>query len=236
MSRIARIVIPGLWHHITQRGNRREAIFFRDRDRRQYLDLLRRYCARNDVRITGYCLMSNHVHVLAVPARESGLARAFGQTHNDYARWLNVTRGDSGHLWQCRYFSCPMDEHHQWEALRYVELNPVRAGLVATAEDWPWSSAAAHLGERQASALLDMADWREQWCPGLWREALADGQMDDALLERIRQATRTGRLAAAETFVEKMESSLGRRLRPRKRGPKTKAAGLPGQSELQIRD
>ncbi len=165
MGRIARVVIPGVWHHITQRGNRRQTVFFRDSDRKQYLDLLRRYCARYGVKVTGYCLMTNHVHVLAVPLSQASLARAFGRAHNDYSRWLNVARGDTGHLWQSRYYSCPMDDDHQWAALRYVELNPVRAGLVAAAEDWVWSSAAAHVGANDAAPFLDLADWRHRWSP-----------------------------------------------------------------------
>ncbi len=235
VGRIARVVIPGVWHHVTQRGNRRQDVFFQDADRRQYLELLRRYCTRYGVRVTGYCLMTNHVHILAVPSGETSLARAFGQTHHDYARWLNMTRGDSGHLWQNRYFSCPMGEDYQWEALRYVELNPVRAGLVTAAEAWPWSSAAAHICDLAEETLLDFADWRQRWCSKEWREALSDGSNDAALLERIREATRTGRPAAADTLVKEMERKVGRRLRPNKRGPKLVVKVAPGQLELEIR-
>ena len=226
---MARAVIPGVWHHITQRGNRRQTVFFKDSDRKQYLDLLCRNCARYGVKVTGYCLMTNHVHILAVPARETGLAQAFGLTHNDYARWLNVARGDTGHLWQCRYYSCPMDEAHQWAALRYVELNPVRAGLVKSAEDWQWSSAAAHAGTGNAPPLLDLAEWQHRWGVHDWRETLHDGMPDAALEDEIREATRTGRPAAAAAFVQEMERNLGRRLRPNKRGRKP-AISVPSQS------
>jgi REP element-mobilizing transposase RayT len=115
-------------------------VFFEDADRAMYLDLLARYAGRHGVRITGYCLMSNHVHLVAIPKAENALAKAIGRAHNDYARWLNVKRGESGHVWQSRFYSCPLDEQHQWEALRYVELNAVRAGLVGDAPDWPWST------------------------------------------------------------------------------------------------
>ena len=235
MARIARIVLPGVWHHVTQRGNRRQTVFFDDADRRLYLQLLGRHCSEHRVAITGYCLMSNHVHVLAVPGREDSLAKAFGRAHNDYARWLNVRHGDTGHFWQSRYFSCPLDEDHQWEALRYVELNPVRGGMVATAEQWPWSSAAAHLGGRDASGLLDLTEWRKRWSARNWSESLAEGVRNAALLERIRQATRTGRPAGSDDFVREAERHLGRPLRPAKRGPKTKLRALPpGQLELGV--
>jgi putative transposase len=235
MGRIARVVIPGVWHHVTQRGNRRQNVFFRDLDRKQYLDLLRRHCAHYGVKVTGYCLMTNHVHVIAVPLSETSLARAFGRAHNNYSRWLNVTRGDTGHLWQSRYYSCPMDEDHQWEALRYVELNPVRAGLVTSAADWSWSSAAAHVGAIDAAPFLDLADWRQRWCPKDWREGLSDGLADAAPLESIREATRTRRPAGAEAFVREMERNLGRRLRPLKRGPKPVITVASSQPAREIR-
>jgi putative transposase len=120
-------------HHVTQRGNRRETVFYEDADRATYLKLLTAHCRRNAVRLTGYCLMGNHVHLLLAPDREDGLAKTLGRAHTDYSRWLNVKRGETGHVWQNRYFSCPLDERHQWEALRYVELNPVRAGLALAA-------------------------------------------------------------------------------------------------------
>src|SRR5579883_230312 len=158
MARLARVVVPGVWHHATQRGNRRQTVFFTDSDRATYLQFLTRHCARSAVRIAGYCLMSNHVHLIAVPERLGALASALGRTHVDYARWLNLRRGETGHVWQNRFYSCALDERHQWHALRYVELNPVRAGLVAHAAEWPWSSAAAHLQGSDASGLLDLLD------------------------------------------------------------------------------
>jgi putative transposase len=193
MARIARVVVPDCWHHVTQRGNGRQTVFYRDEDCALYLKLLVQHCRRASVAITGYCLMGNHVHLIAVPASSTGLARALGRAHNDYARWLNVARGETGHVWQNRFYSCPMDERHQWEALRYIELNPVRAGLVAAPGEWRWSSAAAHLAGRDASGILEMATWIGQWNPQVWRDVLREGVDDGVLLERIRAATRTGR-------------------------------------------
>jgi putative transposase len=190
MARIARVVVPGCWHHITQRGNRRQSVFFDDTDRAMYLSLLARHTRKHQVRIAGYCLMSNHVHLLAIPQSENGLARGLGWAHNDYARWFNLRRGETGHLWQNRFYSCVMDEDHQWEALRYVEMNPVRAGLVGDPADWPWSSAAVHTGCPDRTGIVDYADWRDRWGPQVWREVLAQGVENAALLARIREAGR----------------------------------------------
>jgi putative transposase len=166
--------------------------------------------------------MGNHVHLIAAPPTANALAKCFGRTHVDYARWLNVRRGETGHLWQNRFFSCPMDDRHHWEALRYIELNPVRAGLVQDAVAWPWSSAAAHAAGTDRSGILDLVEWSERWNPAAWREALSEGIEDAALLERIRQATRTGRPLASEEFVRELETARHESLRPRKRGPKGK--------------
>jgi|SRR5579871_305571 len=226
MARMARVVAPGCWHHVTQRGNRRETIFVEDTDRTMYIRLLRRHCQKSRVRIAGYCLMTNHVHLIAIPERSGSLAQALGRTHNDYARWFNLRRGQTGHLWQSRFFSCPLDEHHQWEALRYVELNPVRAGVVSAALDWPWSSAQAHGGRKDRGGVLDLASWSVRWTIDSWRDALQEGVQDAAVAERIREATRTGRPAGDDKFITQMEALTGRQLRPHKRGPKALAPSL----------
>lgn len=178
--------------------------------------------------------MSNHVHVLAIPARESGLAHAFGRTHNDYARWLNLWHRERGHVWQNRFYSCPLDDAHRWEALRYVELNPVRAGLVRHAVEWRWSSATAHVSGRDQTGLIDWTDWRAQWSVESWDEALQHGIEDAAWLERIREATRTGRPAGSEDFLKRAEANIGRPLRPRKRGPKAKVIDADAHLELVV--
>jgi putative transposase len=175
--------------------------------------------------------MSNHVHVLAVPERENSLAQAFGRAHNDYARWLNVSREVTGHLWQNRYYSCPLDEDHRWAALRYVEMNPVRAGLVSAPEEWPWSSARAHLGLCGTGAL-DWQDWRTRWVADDWRETLVDRAADSAAVDRIREATRTGRPVGSDEFLEHVEAQCGRTLRPAKRGPKAPPPASDDVSQL----
>ena len=187
MGRIARVVVADCWHHVTQRGNLGQPVFFDDDDRTMYLNLLRAQCRRTGLQIAGYCLMTNHVHLIAVPPDALALAAALGRTHGDYARWVHLRRAETGHLWQNRYYSCPLDGRHQWEALRYVEMNPVRAGLAAAAQDWPWSSATAHTGGVDRADLLETAAWRKRWLPEEWRETLREGVANAALLERIRQ-------------------------------------------------
>lgn len=234
MARLARVVMAGAWHHVTQRGNHRQMVFHKDADRAMYRELLSRHCARAAVRITGYCLMGNHVHLILLPETPTGLARALGRTHTDYARWMNLKRGETGHLWQNRFYSCSLDEAHQWEALRYVELNPVRAGMAAQAASWPWSSAAAHLTGVDTSGILDMTEWRQSWTAAAWGRVVGLGIGDAQMAERIREATRSGRSAGGEDFVRACAKRLRRQLRPRKRGPKAKGMAEDGQLELGV--
>lgn len=234
MARIARVVAPGCWHHITQRGNHQRTVFYADGDREFYLRLLQQYSVRYGLRIGGYCLMGNHVHLLGIPDREHALAQAVGRTHNDYARWLNFRHGETGHVWQNRFYSCPLDEAHRWVALRYVEGNPVRAGLVTNSEYWRWSSAAAHVGGRDPHGILDWADWIERWNPENWKIALGAGVAAAAWIDRVREATRTGRPAGSDDFVRSIEETLNRSLHPQKRGPKPHATALPQQLNLGI--
>jgi putative transposase len=178
--------------------------------------------------------MGNHVHILAVPSDTGGLAHALGRTHVEYARWLNLRRQETGHLWQNRYYSCPLDERHQWEALRYVELNPVRAGLAIRAADWPWSSTRAHLSGRDGTGLVDCADWRGRWSPESWRDVLEHGIADADLLARILESTRTGRPAGDDAYVKRIEARLGRPLRRLKPGPKPPALCAAGQLNFEV--
>jgi putative transposase len=226
MSRRSRVVIPGFPHHVTQRGNNRRDVFFSEADRATYLNLLRKYCSKYGVGIVGYCLMTNHIHLIATPQRENSLAKALGGTHNDYSRWLNVSRLESGHVWQSRFYSCPLERRHLWAALAYAERNPVRAGIVAAAEEWRWSSAAAHLDSaRCANQWLQMAIWQENWSPKAWRIALTQGLNEASFQARLVEATRTGRPLGDEAFVEVCERQCGTILRPQKRGPRAKSAG-----------
>lgn len=139
MARLARIAAPGIPYHVTQRGNRRQPVFFQEDDYRAYLQELWRQSERFGLRIWAYCLMTNHVHLIAVPDHEQSLARGLGETHRRYTRRVNFREGWRGYLWQGRFGSVPLDELHLIAAMRYVERNPVTAGLVSRAEDYPWS-------------------------------------------------------------------------------------------------
>jgi len=214
MPRVARIVIQGLPHHVTQRGNNRQDVFFVDDDRRVYLDLLQRHSRQHGLRVLGYCLMTNHVHLVAVPEAEDSLAKAIGRTDFVYTQYVNRLHGRSGHLWQNRFHSCALDEAHLSAAMRYLERNPVRAGLVRVPWRHRWSSAAAHVGEgRDAGGLLDLPAWRELWSPEEWKELLRqDPSADD--LGALRRSTSRGRPLGSDSFLSKLEAKLGRRLRP----------------------
>jgi putative transposase len=161
--------------------------------------------------------MSNHVHLIAVPGTSEALGQALKQTHGRYASYWNARASSSGHVWQGRFYSCPLDESHLWIALRYVELNPVRAGMVAAAERWRWSSAAAHGVPEASDPLLDMGLWRKRWTTAEWREYLASGG-SAAEAGALRHCTHTGRPLGSSEFVAKLEEATLRPLAPRKGG------------------
>jgi len=173
MPRSARIVIPGIPHHVMQRGNRRQNVFFSDDDKSYYLRLLRKWGNIAGLAIWAYCLMDNHVHFVAVPLWTTSLAAAFGQTHMAYTKTINARHGWEGFLWQGRYLSYPMDDPYLYRAMRYVELNPVRANVVEHAADYPWSSARSHIfGEENAllsqnSLGLNRREWADYLAEGL---------------------------------------------------------------------
>jgi putative transposase len=182
--------------------------------------------------------MTNHVHLLALPETGASLADALGHAHRDYARYHNARSGRSGHLWQARYYSCPVDTPGVGAVMAYIERNPVRAGMVDWAEDYPWSSAAAHVTDRDESGLLEAATGLEDYTKGRWRETLRSGVDDEALGERIRLATMTGRPFGSAEFTEELELALHRRLRPQPAGRPRKlcAAGdaVPGNRGMSI--
>jgi putative transposase len=190
MSRTARLVLPGIAHHVTQRGNRRQRTFFGDEDYALYLRLLRINSAKAGTRVWAWCLMPNHVHLVLVPSHEDGLRAALAPAHRAYTWEVNQREGWRGFLWQGRFASFPMEEDHLHACLAYVELNPVRAGLAAAPEAWRWSSARAHLGFGD-DGVTDLAAARER--VGDWRALLGSG-LSDERLDAIRAAERSGRL------------------------------------------
>jgi putative transposase len=219
VPRRARVIIPGAPHHVTQRGNNRQPVFRSAACFQVYLDLLARHAVRCGVRILGYCLMPNHVHVIAVPERETSLARAFGRAHSEYALAENRETERTGHLWQNRYFSCCMDGSHLLKAMCYVELNPVRAKLVANAWEWPWSSARAHTVDNAMDAVLGRhgEEYFGGWNSAEWKEILS-ARMSADEAEAVRRATRTGEPLGSRGFLAEMERQTGKRLRVLERG------------------
>jgi putative transposase len=215
MPRTRRIVIPGVGHHVIQRGNRRQRLFFDDGDRRAYLSLLACALARNGTLCLGWCLMENHVHLILVPAGGDGLRAPLASVNTAYAQRINRARELSGHLFEGRFASYPMDDPHLMVAARYVENNPVAAGLVGRAEAWPWSSARAHIeglndGLTDAAALgRHVPDWR-----AMLERGLEAG--DEA--ERIERALRTGRPLGARGWSEALARAHGLAAEPARRG------------------
>ncbi|MGE4561205.1 MAG: transposase [Desulfobulbus sp.] len=217
MARMARVIVPGYPHHITQRGNRRQRTFFHTDDYHAYIDLMAEWCQQYNVAIWAWCLMPNHVHLIAVPSNENGLARAIGEAHRRYTRRINSREEWRGHLWQERFASFPMDERYLLATARYIEMNPVAAKLVRRPGDYSWSSARAHLDGTddklvQTAPLLSLVpDWSEflQLTPS-------------EEVERIQRHERTGRPLGSDNFVDTLETTLARVLRPQKPGPKGK--------------
>lgn len=206
MARLARIVIPAAPHHLTQRGNRRLPVFFSDDDRRLYLALVASASARSETRWLAWCLMDNHVHLILVPETPDGLRAMLGEAHRRYTRAINFREGWRGHLFQARFASYPMDDAHLMAAVRYVELNPVAAGVAAHAEDWRWSSARSHVAGNRTKddPLTDVAALGKHvrnW-GALLRHGLGAGDLGpqgEEAAEAIEARLSTGRpLAAAE--------------------------------------
>ncbi|HDY65111.1 MAG TPA: transposase [Phycisphaerae bacterium] len=213
MPRVGRIVIPGCPHHITQRGNNRQDVFFVDDDRRAYLAILKDRAERECLSVDGYCLMDNHVHLIATPERADSIAKAVGRTNFLYTQYVNRLHARSGHLWQNRFYSCALDDEHFWAAMAYVERNPVRSKIIRRAWRYAWSSAAAHCGASDKSELLDLGEWRKLLDVAAWKDTLCDPTDDDDLV-RLRLNTSRGRPLGSDSFVSKLERALGRRLRP----------------------
>lgn len=190
MPRCSRLVVPGLAHHVVQRGNRQQPVFFDDGDRRKYLELLASACTKHETRCLAWCLTDNHVHFILVPERADGLRAPLASVHTAYSQRINRRQGVSGHLFQGRFASYVMDDAHLMVAARYVENNPVAAGMVSRAEDWPWSSARAHLGLGE-DGLTDVAALGRHVAN--WRAMLERGLEAGDEDERVDQALRSGR-------------------------------------------
>jgi putative transposase len=221
MTRLARIVVPGLPHHVTQRGNRREPVFLEDGDQLRYLAFLAEGLRKSGTSVWAYCLMPNHVHFVAVPSHRDGLRMLFAEAHRRYTSFVNAREGWTGHLWQGRYGSVVMDEVHLMAAIRYVSLNPVRAGLVARAEEWPFSSVRAHLAGR-SNSVVDVRPVLER-VPDF--AALIETLEKPHEFDGLRRAERTGRPIGEADWIAKLGHDLGRNLSRAKPGQRRKMRG-----------
>jgi putative transposase len=215
MSRTARLVVPNYPHHVTQRGARKQKTFFSSHDYKMYLELLRQARENAGVEVWAYCLMPNHVHLVVVPSRKDSLAAFFRQAHRTYTLIINAREGWQGHLWQERFHSFVMDEKHLLAAVRYTELNPVRAGLCNTPDEWPWSSFRAHLvgiDDKLVTTrpMLDRID--------NWKQYVCAEYQNNERLTTLREHSRNGRPAGNDAFVRELEHLVGRSLKKRKPG------------------
>lgn len=218
MARLARVVLPGYPHHITQRGNRRQDVFFQESDYHYYLKQLKINCDKQGVDIWAYCLMTNHVHLIVNPQEEGALAKAIGETHRFYTKMVNEREQWSGYLWQGRFASFPMDESYLLRAAAYVELNPVVAGMVKNAWDYPYSSVHAHLKGKDELGIINpnyllnlVDDWK------LYLELSKNDKV-----EELQKHARTGRPLGKDGFVQTAEKLVDRVLAKAKPGPKRK--------------
>jgi putative transposase len=207
LPRLARIVVPGAPHHVTQRGNRRERVFFSPDDYRLYKTMLAEAASAAGTEVWAYCLMPNHVHLILVPSQVDGLRATLAEAHRRYTTFINKRQSWTGHLWQGRFGSVAMDDDHLASAVRYVSLNPVRAGLVARAQDWPWSSARAHLagegdGLVMASRVLDR-----------WPDfaSMIETEPTGVQMNALRKAETSGRPLGSKAWAETLGVTIGKR-------------------------
>jgi putative transposase len=215
MARMARAVIPGVAHHVTQRGVRSIDIFASDNDKDAYINLLKEQGNQYGLRYIGYCLMTNHIHLVVIPKEENSLAQGIGEAHRRYTRMINFREKVRGHLFQYRFFSCALDDNHCVAALRYIERNPVRAGLARRAWEFAYSSAAYHVGKKRKDRLV--ADHELVQRGDCWKELVS---MEPDELSYMRGRFKTGRPCGDKRFISRCEKALGRCLRPMKPGPK----------------
>ena len=208
MPRRARCVVPGAASHVTQRGVDRRITFSDDHDHNTYLRLMRENLIQADVRLLGWCLMTNHVHLVTVPAKEHSLSILFRRVHGRYAQYYNARWGRTGHLWQSRFFGCVLGTGHLWAALAYVDRNPVRAGMVAIASEYTWSSAAAHISGIDQFGILDMDWWRKE-APRNWDQLLIE--QTEETESALRACTYAGRPFGTEELVVQLGEKFGRK-------------------------
>jgi putative transposase len=216
MPRLARTVIENVPCHITQRGNHRQDVFYTIDDRTRYLEMLSQYASRYSLDIAAYCLMTNHIHVVAIPRKSDSMSRTIQTVQMRHTQSINRERKWSGHLWHSRYFSTPLDDRYFVQAIRYVGQNPVRAGLVRSAVEYPWSSAAFHCGMPDQTGILRIEKGYEMIFDG-WESFLKE-LTDETVIETLRRRTMTGIPCGDEKFMRRISKLIGREIIEKRRG------------------
>ena len=230
MPRHARLVAVGVAHHITHRGNNRQDVFLLDEDRRRYQDLIREQLKPCGVDLLGWCWMTNHVHLIAVPRGPDSLASIIMRVHSRYTQDFNRRYKRTGHLWHSRFYSCVLGLEHLRTAMLYGDHNPVRAWMVGEADAYPWSSAAAHVSGEDKAQLLSPATLQAFGGCQDWVSRLSDA-IDGKQASRRRSATQSGTPLASVDVIEKLEREFGRKLtlrpagRPRKQNVLAQSVG-----------
>ncbi|MCK5451237.1 MAG: transposase [Candidatus Omnitrophica bacterium] len=219
MPRVARIVVVGVPHHVTQRGNYKQVTFKKRDDYIRYLSWLEKYKNEYKTEIVAYCLMPNHVHFIVIPRESNSLAMTFNVSHMRYAQYFNKKHERKGHLWQSRFYSCSLDEPHLYSAIRYVENNPVRANMVGNAKDWEWSSAKFHVSGNKEKGVLSLCENKKFIEINDWQQYLdVAGEKKDTEAELIRKHTRTGKPLGDKNFIRKLEKVYGKRVHILRKG------------------
>ena len=231
MPRRIRPIVPGVAHHVTQRAAHGRFILDSAHAKAVLADLITTWASKTGVVICGFVIMDNHFHLCAIPPDAHALSVMMGRVTAFFSKWLNLSAGDSGPNWQGNFFAAPMDDEHAVAALRYVERNPVAAGLVEQPWDWRWSSAAWHCGLGPRPAFLT-GDLRPAGTTSRdWRVTLTS-PLGDALVAAIRQSTHSNLPLGAEDWISAQESRVGHSLRPRARGRPRRPASSPAAAEI----
>jgi len=216
MPRIARAIASGFPHHVVQRGNNKDQVFFDREDRRRYLSLLQKYAEKGNAPVLAYCLMSNHVHLLIRPTSEASLDKMMQGLTLCYTQHTNRKYGRTGRLWESRYHSCIVEqERYLWTTARYIEQNPVRARMAERAEEYLYSSARAH-----ATGKKDLVLGEELFSPedrGDYVNLLSETVIPE-VTEGLRYYTRRGTPFGTEDFMGRIEAELERSLVRKPRG------------------
>ena len=207
MARLARFIIPGIPHHITQRGNGRQQTFFSPDDYQHYQALLKKHTAEAGVEIWSWVLMPNNVHMILVPQDADGIRAAMSRVHRAYAGYIHARERRTGHFWQGRFGCVAMDEAHLMAAIRYIALNPVRGRLVARSHDWRWSSIHALLDPDKGDGMTATPPVLDR--VGDFASLLRSGE-DEALSLALRKAESIGRPLGDGSFMQWIEEQLGR--------------------------